>query len=91
MLSETIIAIIQTEMRQHKFDTYVEDPPSIAQGGRGVAVPGCSICKVRLSTVDQFVDHLTKSVVLAINEAVRGPGETAESALCNRISRGAVN
>ena len=91
MLSETIIAIIQAEMRRHKFDTYVDEPPIVAQGGRGVVVPGCSICKVRLSTVGQFVDHLTKSVVQAINETVREPGETAESALCNRISRGVAN
>ena len=88
MLSETVIAIIRAEMGRHKFDTYVEDPPSIAEGGRGVVVPGCSFCKMRLSTVGQFVDHLTKSVVLAINEAVREPAETAESALCHRISRG---
>jgi len=46
--------------------------------------------KVRLSTVGQFVDHLTKSVVLAINEAVREPAETAD-AVCNRISRGVAN
>jgi hypothetical protein len=94
MLSETVIAIIQVEMERHRFDTYVEDPPSLALGGRGVVVPGCSICKVRLSTVGQFVDHLTKSVVQAINEAARQPAETAEAAeaaLCNKISRGVVN
>jgi hypothetical protein len=34
MLSETITALIQAEMRRHEFDTYVDEPPSIAQGGR---------------------------------------------------------
>jgi len=91
MLSETIIAIIRAERGRHNFDTYVDDPPSIAQGGRGVVVAGCSICKVRLSTVSQFVDHLTKAVVLAVHEAAREPEETAEAALCNWISRGVVN
>jgi hypothetical protein len=91
MLSETIIAIIHAEMRRHKFDTYVEDPPSMTQGGRGVVVPGCSICKVRLSTIGQFVDHLTESVVRAVHEVARQPADSADAALCNRISRGVVN
>jgi len=91
MLSETVIAIIQAEMRRHKFDTYVDDPPSIAQCGRRAVVSGCSICRVRLSTVGQFVDHLTKSVVLAVQEAALEPGEAAEAALCNWINQGVVN
>jgi len=91
MLSETVIAIIRAEMSRHKFDTYVDDPPSIAQYGRGTVVSGCSICRMRLSTVGQFVDHLTKSVVLAVHEAAREPEETAEAALCNWISQGVVN
>jgi hypothetical protein len=33
-------------MGRHKFETYVDDPPSIAQGGRRVVVPGCPMCKV---------------------------------------------
>jgi len=91
MLSETITAIIRAEMGRHKFDTYVDDPPSTAQGGRGVVVPGCSICKVRLSTVGQFVDHLTKSVVRAVQEAAREPEETAGAALCSKVSKDSVN
>ena len=30
MLSKTIIAIIRAQMERHNFDTYVDDPPSIA-------------------------------------------------------------
>ena len=68
MLSETITAIIRAEMGRHKFDTYVDDPPSIAQG--------------------QLVDHLTKSVVRAVQEAAREPEETAGAALCRKVSKG---
>jgi hypothetical protein len=91
MLSETVTAIIRAEMGRHKFDTYVDDRPSIAQGGRGVVVPGCSICKVRLSTVGQFVDHLTKSIVRTVHEAAREPEETAGATLCSRVSKDSVN
>jgi hypothetical protein len=91
MLSETIIAIIQAEMRRHKFDTYVDEPPSVAHGGKGVVVPGCSICRVRLNTAGQFVDHLSEAVVRAVHEVAREPAENAEAALCHRISRGVVN
>jgi len=37
-----------------------------AQGGSGVVVPGCSICKTRLQTVNQFIDHLCANVLAAV-------------------------
>jgi hypothetical protein len=42
----------------------------MTQGGRGVVVPGCSICKVRLQTVGQFTDHLCEKVLAAVERAV---------------------
>lgn len=51
---------------KHRWDTFVDEPPSIAHGGRGVVVPGCSICKVMLQTVSQFTDHLSAQVWEAI-------------------------
>jgi hypothetical protein len=31
--------IIKTEFAKHRWDTFVDEPPGIAQGGRGVVVP----------------------------------------------------
>jgi hypothetical protein len=31
---------LQQEIRRHDFNYFVHEPPSIAQGGRGVVVPG---------------------------------------------------
>lgn len=39
----------------------------MAQGGRGVVVPGCSLCKVRLQTVSQYSDHLCERVQAAVD------------------------
>ena len=59
-------AILKAEFAKHRWDTFVDEPPSVAKGGSGVVVPGCSTCKVRLQTVSQFVDHLCERVVAAI-------------------------
>jgi hypothetical protein len=50
----------------------VDDPPSVAQGGRGVVVVGCVACRVRLHTFNQFMRHVTREVLpQAVQEAVR--------------------
>ena len=59
-------AIIAAEFSKHRWDTFVDEPPSIARGGRGVVVPGCSICRVRCQTVSQFTDHLCQKVQAAL-------------------------
>jgi hypothetical protein len=41
-------------------------PPSVAQGGRGVVVPGCPTCRKRFGTMPQFLDHLTDDVLPAL-------------------------
>ena len=58
-----IISAAQAELQRHSFDTFVDDPPSVAQGGRGVVVPGCPQCKKRLQTMNQFMEHLAKDVL----------------------------
>jgi hypothetical protein len=52
---------------EYKFSPYVEHPPSIAQGGRGVVVPG----KKRIGTMPQFLDHLTDDVLPALLDSLR--------------------
>jgi len=46
---------------------FVPEPPSIAQGGRGVVVPGCPACMKRINTMSQFLDHLADDVLPALN------------------------
>ena len=59
----SFIATLQRELQRHTWDTFVDDPPSIAQGGRGVVVVGCPACRVRLNTMNQFMRHLTQDVL----------------------------
>jgi hypothetical protein len=53
----------QAELSRHTFDTFVDEPPSMAQGGKGVVVPGCPACSKRFQTMDQFMWHLTEDVL----------------------------
>jgi hypothetical protein len=64
-----IIAAVRAEFGRHKFDTFVTDPPSIGQGGRGIVVPGCVQCKLRMETDTQFMRHLEERVCRAIETA----------------------
>jgi hypothetical protein len=53
-----LYAALRTELHRHDFSTFVDHPPSIAQGGKGVVVPGCPACRKRIDTMPQFLDHL---------------------------------
>jgi hypothetical protein len=44
------------------------EPPSIAQGGKGVVVPGCPTCRTRINTMNQFLRHLTEDAMHALIE-----------------------
>jgi hypothetical protein len=58
MLKSELLRAIQQEIHRHDFSHFVENPPSVAQGGKGVVVPGCPVCRKRLNTMNQFLDHL---------------------------------
>jgi hypothetical protein len=71
MDTEKLIHILQTEIQRHDFDTFIDEPPSMAQGGKGVAVVGCSACRMRFQTTRQFVEHLANDVIpMAVNKFV---------------------
>jgi hypothetical protein len=55
-ISETALASLSPA--ESSFD----DPPSAAQGGKGVTLPG-SCCRKRFGTIAQFLDHLTNDVL----------------------------
>jgi len=63
MNASELVRAIQSELRRHSWDTFVENPPSIAQGGKGVVVVGCPACCKTLYTVSQFVEHLCSDVI----------------------------
>ena len=63
MLKSELLAALQQEIRRQDFSTFVDEPPSVAQGGNGVVVPGCSKCRKRLNTHNQFLDPLANDVL----------------------------
>ena len=52
MLKSKLLDAIQKEIYRHDFGTYVDNPPSVAQGGKGVVVAGCPACKKRLQSMN---------------------------------------
>jgi hypothetical protein len=65
-----LLRVLQTEIRRHSFDAFVDEPPIMTGGERGVAVPGCPACRKRINTVAQFVDHLANDVLPNIVEGL---------------------
>ena len=66
MKKSELYAALRREIHRHDFSTFVDDPPSVARGGRGVVVPGCPTCKKRIGTAPQFLDYLTDDVLPAV-------------------------
>lgn len=66
MNKETKIKIFKNakgELMRHSLDTFVDNPPSIAQGGRGVVVTGCPACRKNFQTINQLMYHLADDVL----------------------------
>jgi hypothetical protein len=47
---------------------FVDEPPSVAQGGRGVVVAGCPACRIRINTIPEFLEHLSKDAMNRLSE-----------------------
>lgn len=54
------------KIHRHDFSYFVDEPPSVAHGGRGVVIAGCPACKKRINTMQQFLDHLAKDAMPAL-------------------------
>jgi hypothetical protein len=63
LLKSELLRVLQQEIRRHDFSTFIDQPPSMAQGGKGVCVPGCPACKKHINTMNQFVQHLAVDVL----------------------------
>jgi hypothetical protein len=68
MQKSALLRALQQEIRRHDFNYLVHEPPSIAQGGRGVVVPGCPACLKQINTMSQFLDHVADDVLPALIE-----------------------
>jgi hypothetical protein len=82
MDAQPIISAVQQEIRKHVWDTFVDQPPVVRLGGHGVVVPGCSACRKRINTMDQFLDHISNDVLPGVIENAvlasnREPGDEA--------------
>jgi hypothetical protein len=64
-----IIEIAREEMQKHSFDTFVDQPPSVAQGGKGHIASGCAVCK-KFQSLNQFMEHLVSDVLPIIADRV---------------------
>ncbi len=58
-----LLAAIQKEIQRHDLSYVVDEPPSVALGGKGVVVSACPACKKRINTTGQFLDHLANEVM----------------------------
>lgn len=63
MLKSDLLRAFQSEIRRHTFDYFVDNPPSMAEGGKGVVAPGGPACWKRLFTMANFIDHLADDVL----------------------------
>jgi len=69
-----LLAALRSELHRHDFSTFVDEPPSIAQGGNGVVVTGCPTCIKKFGTMPHFLDHLTDDVLPLLLDRLSAPG-----------------
>ncbi len=79
MQKSILLAAIQKEIRRHDLSYFVDEPPSVAQHGRGVVVSGCPACKKRINTMQQFLDHLAKDAMPALLDRLSANKEPQNS------------
>ena len=65
-----ILMTARTEFMRHSWDTFVNEPAPVAQGGKGVVITGCPRCRKRLNTIDQYMRHLADDVLPNILDRV---------------------
>jgi len=67
-MDNAILEAAQKELTRHDWDTFVNNPPSFAQGGKGTVVPGCVACKKIIYSNNQYLSHLAIDVLPGILE-----------------------
>jgi hypothetical protein len=69
-----LLAAIQQEIHRHDFSHFVDEPPSVAEGGKGVVVSGCPACKKRINSMSQFLDHLANDAMPPLLDRLSSEG-----------------
>jgi hypothetical protein len=65
-----LLEAAQNELMKHHWDTFCTEPLSIAEGGKGVIVPGKFHCRKLLYTNNQYLSHLALDVLPQIIDRV---------------------
>jgi hypothetical protein len=73
MLKSELLAAIRHEIYRHDWSQFVDELPTIAQGGRGVVMPGCPTCRVRINTMGEFLDHLANAMPTLLESLISNP------------------
>jgi hypothetical protein len=77
MDKKKILAAAKTELLRHTWDVFVDEPPSVAQGGNGVVVTGCTACKKRTNTNAEYLRHVADDVLpVILRKAFEFAGES---------------
>ena len=58
MQKSALLAAIQTQTQRHDFSHFIENPPSVAEGGKADERCGCPGCRKRINSMSQFLEHL---------------------------------
>lgn len=61
-----ILAAAKAELCRHSWTTFPDELPTVANGGKGVIIPGCEPCKKRINTEAQYLGHLADDVLPVI-------------------------
>jgi len=77
MDAKILLRSAKAELARHVWGTFVDgDRTTIALGGKGVVVPGCEACHIRIGTNSQYLRHLADDVLPAIlADALNAAGE----------------
>jgi hypothetical protein len=81
-----LLEAAQHELMKHHWDTFCTEPLTIAEGGKGVIVPGCVHCRKLLYTDNQYLRHLALDVLPKIIE--KAIGETLSHSFVVRNEKG---
>ena len=79
MQKSALLAAIQQEIQHHDFSHVVENPPTVAEGGKGVVVSGCPTCRKRINSMSQFLDHLAYDALPALLDRLSTEGRSSSS------------